>query len=68
MEIEEAKRAIRNRSIVDYRYPEDEETKWRWMIPTCLSDDESTIYYKINGMGLFSLASSLKNIIVTRIE
>lgn len=54
MTIEEAKQAIARKSIIQFIEEPD-----RWGIPTCLSDDETTIYYKPCGMGLFRLSARI---------
>jgi len=54
---DEAKKAIANRRII--RLIDEPE---RWGVPTCLSDDETTIYYKRRGMGLTRASATLEKV------
>jgi len=62
MKLTEAKDAIRNKTIIDYKLPDDD--KWRWMIITSLSYDETGVYYKRNGCGLLYGFLMLEDIIL----
>ena len=64
--IEQAKNAIKNDSCIDFHYPDDKPNTWRWMKIVSLDDEETGIYYKINGCG-YPLFQSFENIIVDKI-
>lgn len=46
----EIKEAIRKQSIIEFTW---DETGKRWGTLVCLSDDESCVYYKNTGLGIF---------------
>jgi len=57
MIIQEAKEAIKNRTIV--QIIDDPE---KWGLLTCLSDDESTAYFQPKGCGFTKIGITLDNI------
>jgi len=63
MTLDEAKKAISNKSCLDFHYKNDDDGEWKWMIPLSLSDDETTLYYKRNGI---TLSANLENIVVDK--
>jgi hypothetical protein len=57
MTIKEARQAVVNRTIIQFI-----EEPNLWGIPTCLSDDETTIYYKPRGMNWFRGSATIEKI------
>jgi hypothetical protein len=64
--LDQAKKAIKEKTCIDFHFKDNYDGQWRWMIILCLSDDETGIYYKRNGTGLTSVFSPLNNIIVDK--
>ena len=67
MTLEEAKKAIANKSIIDYHFLNETPKNWKWIRVVSLSDDNTGIYYKKNGHSLTSLFSKLEDIVVIKI-
>ena len=62
MTLNEARKAIENKTIVEAKDDSD-----NWMVLTCLPDNnDSTVYYKPKGMGLFSYSTNLNNLILPK--
>ena len=63
MNVDEAKKAIKNNSIVFFDWDAS-----LWGVLTCLSDDESGAYFKRFGMGLTCGFTKLEHISIVPLD
>lgn len=59
MTIKEARQAIAGKTIIQFI-----EEPNLWGIATCMSDDETTIYYKPRSKGLFRLSAPIDKLVI----